>query len=143
MKAVAETAFIADASVAIAWVVQSQSTLHTDELLSSVAAGAALYVPAIWPYEVSNTLLTLERRARLDKTQTVRAMQILNRLNPVIDGDGPHITMDRTRELARKFTLTVYDAAYLELALRRRLPLASRDAALIAAENHSKVHNLL
>ena len=88
-------------------------------------------------------MLTLERRARLDKTQTVRAMQILNRLNSVIDGDGPHITMDRTRELARKFTLTVYDAAYLELALRRRLPLASRDAALIADANHSKVHNLL
>ena len=143
MKAVAKTGFVADASVAIAWVVESQSAPQTDELLSIVAEGAPLHVPAIWPYEVSNTLLTLERRTRIDGGQGTRALEILTRLNPTVDGDGPHVAMERTRDLARKYTLTVYDAAYLELALRRRLPLASRDSALVQAAELAKVPNLL
>ena len=143
MKAAAKTGFVADASVAIAWVVESQSGPQTDELLSTVADGAPLHVPAIWPYEVSNTLLTLERRSRIDSGQATRAHEILTRLNPTVDGDGPHIAMERTRELARKYSLTVYDASYLELALRRKLPLASRDSALLNAAKAAKVPNLL
>ncbi len=131
--------FVADASVAVSWAVLSQSSGQTDSLLDAIAAGTPFYVPALWLYEAANALLLLSRRKRIGPDQHSRACRMLARLNPVVDEDGHRHALGRTTELAGKHALTVYDAAYLELALRRGLPLATRDVGLIHAANKSGV----
>jgi len=122
--------FIADSSVGVAWAVHSQASAATDELLDRVAAGTPLVVPTLWPFEVANSLLVLLRRKKLLTAERDRAVAALACLPLVVDDDGPRLALGRISELAAGHGLSVYDAAYLELAVRRRLPLASRDEAL-------------
>ncbi len=122
--------FVADSSVAIAWAVPSQSSKATDHLLDGVASGLPFAVPMIWVFEVANTLVMLTRRKRLAPEECASARLLLRRLVPVVDSDGPSLALGEISELAQKHSLSAYDAAYLELTLRKGLPLASRDAAL-------------
>ena len=122
--------FIADSSVGVAWAVHSQASAATDELLDRVAAGTPLVVPTLWPFEVANSLLVLLRRKKLLAAERDRAIAALARLPLVVDDDGPRLALGRISELAAEHGLSVYDATYLELAVRRKLPLASRDEAL-------------
>jgi predicted nucleic acid-binding protein len=122
--------FVVDASVAIAWVHPAQATAETDEMLASLAGGAVLEVPAVWPLEVANALLVLARRRKLRELERESALRWLCRLPVVIDPDGASAAFTRLSELAARHALSVYDAAYLELAQRRRLPLGCRDRAL-------------
>ena len=125
--------FVADSSIAVAWAVPSQSGRASEDLLDDVASGRPFVVPVLWMFEVGNSLLVLKRRKRITAEQYSRAREALSRLTPAVDEEGPRLALARICELAEEHVLSVYDAAYLELAQRRRLPLASRDAALIAA----------
>jgi predicted nucleic acid-binding protein len=122
--------FIVDASVGFAWVDQGQATPETDHLLNEVAAGATVIVPALWFLEMSNVLLIAQRRRRLTAGQRKAAMEKLTAMQLTVDEAGSRNAFGKTSELAEKYGLTIYDATYLELALRRSLPLASRDEAL-------------
>lgn len=122
--------FIVDASVGFAWVYQGQATDETDHLLNEVAAGATVIVPALWFSEMSNVLLIAQRRHRLTAAQRKGAMEKLTAMQLTVDEEGSRNAFGKTSELAEKYGLTIYDATYLELALRRSLPLASRDEAL-------------
>ena len=135
--------FIADSSVGIAWSVHSQSGDATDELLDRVAAGTPLLVPGLWPFEVANSLLVLLRRKRITARERDRGLDALSRLPLLIDDEGPRLAFERISELAAEHNLSVYDAAYLELALRRQLPLASRDSALNQAARNCRLDLLL
>jgi predicted nucleic acid-binding protein len=137
------TGFVADSSVAVAWVVHTQSSPATNKLLSDVEAGTSFLVPALWMLEVANSLLILRRRRRIDSWEYERARQYLTDSNPVIDDKGPQLALGAVSELAEKQELSVYDAIYLELALRRGLPLATRDSALNKAAKRSGVPTLL
>ena len=119
--------FVADSSIAIAWVVREQSTKDSDLLLQRVDSN---YVPTLWMFEVANALLVLLRRKRIDSEHYDRARRDLIDLVPVVDDECSRFALDRTSELAKKYALSAYDATYLELSLRRGLPLASRDGAL-------------
>lgn len=134
--------FVADSSVAIAWVVQSQSSVATDRLLDRVAAGARLVVPSIWFFEVANTLVMLSRRKHLQQEDRLDARSTLERLRPIVDEDGRHLALSEISDLAQRFSLTIYDATYLELASRRHLPLATRDRALWRAAGPVGVETL-
>jgi predicted nucleic acid-binding protein len=125
--------FVADASVGVAWVVSSQSSAASAILLDDVADGKPLVVPGLWMFEVANALLVLMRRKKIQPQQAARARGALSRLHPVIDDDGPRLALHRIWELAEEFALSIYDAVYLELAQRKGLPLASRDAGLRSA----------
>lgn len=125
--------FIVDASVGFAWVYQGQATPETDQLLNEVAAGATVIVPALWFLEMSNVLLIAQRRHRLTAIQRKAAMEKLTAMQLTVDEEGSRNAFGKTSELAEKYGLTIYDATYLELALRRSLPLASRDEALTKA----------
>lgn len=125
--------FVADASVGMAWAVASQSSLETKELLDRVGRGAPFVVPVLWPFEVVNALLVLVRRKRMTPEDFARVRADFWIAKPEIDVGGPHLARKEIAALAEKFGLTVHDATYLELALRRGLPLASRDAALSGA----------
>ena len=122
--------FVVDASVGFAWVHQDQATAETDHLLNEIAAGAAVSVPALWFLEMANILLAAQRRQRLTTPQRKAALEKLSALHFLVDEEGSRHAFGKTSGLAEKYGLTIYDATYLELALRRSLPLASRDEAL-------------
>jgi len=135
--------FIADASVGVAWAVPSQASDTTDDLLDQVASGTPLIVPTLWPFEVANSLLVLLRRKKLLAPERDRALGALARLPLLVDDEGPRLALGRISELADAHGLSVYDATYLELAMRRKLPLASRDEALCKVAQGCRVKLLL
>jgi predicted nucleic acid-binding protein len=122
--------FVADSSIGVAWAIPSQSSGSTDQLLDAMAAGARFVVPVLWTFEIANAIIMLGRRRRINGEQRHRALQLLGRLRPVVDDEGPALAFRELSKVAERFSLSIYDAAYLELAVRRRLPLASRDADL-------------
>ena len=134
--------FVVDASVGFAWVYQGQATPETDQWLKDVAAGAMVIVPALWYLEMSNVLLIAQRRHRLTAVQRKAALEKLTALQFTVDEEGARHAFGKTSELAEKYGLTIYDAIYLELALRRSLPLATRDEALKTAAKRCGVKSL-
>lgn len=135
--------FVADSSVGVAWAVHSQASEATDELLEKVATGTPLVVPTLWPFEIANSFLVLFRRKRILAEERDRALDALDRLPLDVDDEGCRLAFRRTSDLATEHGLSVYDAVYLELAIRRKLPLASRDEALRAAAKGCRVKLLL
>ena len=135
--------FVADSSIGVAWAVLSQSSDETDDLLNDVASGTPFVVPVLWMFEVANALLVLTRRKRMEAGQCARARQAISRLNPIVDEEGPRVALGRISDLAEQHALSVYDAGYLELAVRKGLPLASRDADLNKAAKLCHVKTLL
>ncbi len=135
--------FVADSSVGVAWAVHTQASEATDELLDRVADGTPLVVPALWPFEVANSLLVLFRRKKVLAEDRDRALSALAKLPLMMDDEGPRFAWDKISDLAAKHGLSVYDAVYLELAVRRKLPLASRDQALRKAAQGCRVKLLL
>ena len=132
------SAFVLDASVTFAWCFVDEASAAADRLLDRVQREGA-YVPALWPVEVANVLLVSERRGRIDPTSSMRFIDLLARLPISIDDETTGRALGDTLDLARERKLTVYDAAYLELARRRGLPLATRDTALRAAARATRV----
>ncbi len=135
--------FVADSSVAVAWVVEAQSNEATEHLLKEIGSGTPFVVPALWMFEVANALLILARRRKIDAEECSRARRSIGDLTPIVDDEGIRLTLGITSELAQKCALTIYDATYLEVSLRRGLPLASRDAALNKAAKLSGIKTLL
>jgi predicted nucleic acid-binding protein len=94
-------------------------------------------------FEVANSLLILRRRRRIEAQEYEQARIDLTDLRPAIDEEGPVLAFGRIIELADQYSLSVYDAAYLELALRKTIGLASRDSALNKAAKRAGVKTLL
>jgi predicted nucleic acid-binding protein len=123
-------AFVADASVAIGWVHPAQATTETSAMLDAIEAGAVLEVPALWPLEVANALTVLVRRRKLTDEDRQVALGWLRGLPLKIDHEMASLAFSKLSELASSYQLSIYDAAYLDLAARRRLPLACSDGPL-------------
>jgi predicted nucleic acid-binding protein len=122
-------AFVLDASVAAAWFLTDEMDAASDAALDRLIDGAAS-VPWLWWFEVRNILVVAEKRSRIDRAGTSQALEMLAALNVIID-TAPD--SDMVMRLARQHRLSVYDAAYLELALRDAVPLATSDKSLAAA----------
>jgi predicted nucleic acid-binding protein len=125
--------FVLDCSATVPWVFASEATPATDGLLDVLTRGGKAWVPALWHLELGNVLLGAQRRARIDQAGITGFLSALAAYDIEIDGHTMSLAWSQTLALADRFALTVYDAAYLELALRRRLPLATLDNALLAA----------
>jgi len=124
--------FVLDASVTLAWAFEDEATPATEALLDRVRDEGGI-VPAVWPLEVANGLLLGERRGRLAEAQTMRFVQTLQGLPISVDDGALGEAFGAVLTLGREHGLTTYDAAYLELAARQGLPLATLDARLGAA----------
>jgi predicted nucleic acid-binding protein len=133
------TRFVVDASIAIAWVHPDQATAVTQAMLASVATGAILEVPSLWHLEVANALLVLRRRGKITDREWKLALDRLGALPCAIDGDTAAVAFGSVSEVATRYDLSVYDAAYVELAQRKALPLASKDQPLLKAARRAKV----
>jgi predicted nucleic acid-binding protein len=132
-------AFVADASVAIGWVHPAQATAHTGAMLDAIAEGATLEVPALWPLEVANALSVLKRRRKLTEDERQTGLGWLRSLPLRIDHEMALLAFSRLSELASAHQLSVYDAAYLELAQLRHLVLGCKDGALRTAARRAGV----
>jgi predicted nucleic acid-binding protein len=124
--------FVIDNSVALAWCFEDEQTADVMALLDRVAEAGAV-APQLWPIEALNGLLTAERRGRINGEVRRRLAGFLGELPIRIDDETASRSWTTTARLAEQHRLTVYDATYLELALRLGLPLATRDTALAAA----------
>lgn len=131
--------FVADASVAIGWVHPAQATKQTAAMLEAIADGATLEVPALWPLEVANALIVLVRRRRLAEDECQAGLGWLRGLRVRLDHEMTALAFSRLSELAAAHDLSVYDAAYLELAQRRRLVLGCKDGPLRSAAKRAGV----
>lgn len=132
-------AFVADASVAVGWVHPAQATDQTAAMLDALADGATLEVPALWTLEVANALIVLVRRRKLNDDERQTGLAWLRGLPLRIDPEAASLAFSRLSELAAAHRLSVYDAAYLELAQRRKLALACTDGPLRGAAKHAGV----
>jgi len=132
-------AFVADASVAVAWVHPAQATRQTAAMLEAIADGATLEVPALWPLEVANALIVLARRGKLREEERQAALGWLRGLRLRVDHEMASLAFSRLSELAATHQLSVYDAAYLELAQRRGLVLGCKDGPLRTAAKRASI----
>jgi predicted nucleic acid-binding protein len=122
---------VLDTSATLAWLYQDENGDLAREILDRVTSGGA-WVPAIWRLEIANGLRTGIRRGRIDMNYRDEALSNLGLLNISIDSETDKHAWTTTLRLSDRFQLTPYDAAYLELAQRRSLPLASLDSELVA-----------
>jgi predicted nucleic acid-binding protein len=123
---------VIDASLTMAWYFEDESTPATDALLDRVADAGAM-VPGLWRLEVANAFQTAIRRHRIDAVYRDASLAELELMPITIDADTSTYAWSATLRLSERFSLTLYDAAYLELAQRRSLPLATLDCDLRTA----------
>lgn len=121
--------FVIDASVAASWLLPDELDARAEQAYALLDSDQAL-VPGLWWFEIRNVFLTCERRGRIDAQQSRRALALLSGLPIQLDhaADGGLLL-----DLARRHRLSAYDAAYLELAHREGLSLATLDEALARA----------
>ncbi len=124
--------FVVDASIALSWCFEDEGDDYTVAVLKRLRSSEAV-AASLWPLEVVNGLLTAERRKRIEPGDAARFAGLLLSLPIVIDPVLRRRAFDVTRGLARKHGLSAYDAAYLELAVRLGVPIATLDAPLQAA----------
>lgn len=120
---------VMDASVTLAWAFEDETDPYSEAVLESLVEVEAL-VPAIWALEVGNALVVAERRRRSTQAATVQFLDLLWQLPISVAPDRPEQILSEILALAREQRLSAYDAAYLQLAMRRGLPLATNDATL-------------
>src|SRR4051794_13453402 len=126
-------AFVADASAGIAWVHANQASDASQQWLAVAEAGSAIHVPTLWPIEVANALLVAVRRNRMTDALRTSAISLFSWLDIHVDTETSTLAWTSISEAAVTHNLSVYDAAYLELATRKKMPLATCDAALRSA----------
>lgn len=139
MKAAGTKRLVLDASVTLTWCFPEESTPYTQQILDLLANGAEARVPAIWAFEVANALLVGERRKRRTVAQVTAVLQRIAALPITVDQVRLDCAFGQILSVARQEQLTEYDAAYLELALREALPLATLDQRLQRAAQRAGI----
>jgi predicted nucleic acid-binding protein len=124
--------FVLDGSVALAWCFSDEADAYADAIARKLPDSGAV-VPGIWHLEVANAMLVGERRERCDQADTAKWTAYLASLAITVDEQSGDRAFSDVLALARAQNLSAYDAAYLELALRLGLPLATLDKRLKAA----------
>ena len=127
-----------DASVALAWCFPDEASEYADRVLVALK-GQTLVVPAVWGLEIANALLTGERRKRLKQPEILRFVALLEGLSILQDGQAVSESVNNVLPLARDYGLSAYDAAYLELAIRHDVPLATLDRNLQKAAKRAGI----
>lgn len=126
-------------SLALAWVLPDETSARAEKFLAQVSPKNVLWVPALWWYEISNALINARRLHRLAEADSMRAVELYGTLPIETDLDLGSDTAWRFQALAREYSLSAYDAAYLELAQRRGLGLATLDRHLMMAARKAGV----
>ncbi|MBK5307557.1 MAG: type II toxin-antitoxin system VapC family toxin [Frankiaceae bacterium] len=128
--------FVLDASVAMSWCFEDETTPASENVLDLLAVQDAL-VPALWVYEVTNVLAVAERRRRLTEAQSAHFLDLLHQLPIGVAESPPDATA--LLDVARRHQISAYDAAYLALAAQHGLALATLDSQLAARASDAGV----
>jgi predicted nucleic acid-binding protein len=124
--------FVLDGSVTMAWYFKDEMNDYANAVRDGMDQSQAV-VPSLWPLEVANTVVMGERRKRSTPAQAATWLSFLSVLPIVVDSETTARAWGDTLNLARAHNLSAYDAAYLELAMRRGLPIATLDDKLKTA----------
>lgn len=122
---------VVDASAALSWLLADERDGAAVAMLETLVEAGG-FAPALWRWEVQNALLSAERRKRIGAEDLRLMLEEIEGLRLEIDGRAD-LEMGIELTLARRFSITAYDAAYLELAIRKNLKLMTRDAKLADA----------
>jgi len=133
------SALVLDGSVALSWVLPDELTASTQAIRASIQTGNRTIVPSHWALEVANALRSAERRKRITQPDTTTALAALEKISMETDTETARRAGRETLALARENALSVYDAAYLELAIRQGAVLVSLDGPLRTAAKKCKV----
>jgi len=133
-------AFVLDCSVTMSWCFEGEDDAHAEWLLESLDTVDSIVVPGIWHLEVVNVLVLGERRKRLSQNESTQFVALLGRFPIEVDTKSQADAMSEVLSIARSSGTSAYDASYLELALRRNLPLATLDIALRKAAIKLGIH---
>jgi predicted nucleic acid-binding protein len=124
---------VVDASVALSWSFEDERTPYARRVLETLRRDGAV-APAIWPLEVTNAMLSAMRKGRIEQRSATRILAYLHQLPVEVDRETAYIFITQDiLALGIAHRLSAYDASYLELALRRGLPLATEDRRLATA----------
>jgi len=132
-------ALVMDGSTALGFLMSDEQAPRALRALDALERGVPTFLPSHWALEVANGLLMAERRKRLSRADVAEAADVLGQLPIETDAETGRRAIGETAALARQYGLTVYDAAYLELALRHGAALATSDAALARAARKAGV----
>jgi predicted nucleic acid-binding protein len=131
--------FVVDASVVLTWCFPDENTVMAARVAHRFRQGDTALAPSFWPHEVLNALLAGEKRKRISGAIIQTFLRDLTALPVALEQVPAGIVFDRIQSVSREYRLTAYDAAYLHLALERRLELATLDEALIRACKNTRV----
>lgn len=131
-------AFVVDCSMAMTWLFADEGTPQSTKLLERLTTDTAV-VPSLWYLEIANVLYLAERKRRITLAQSTEFVRELQTLNIERDAEVEEREFAQLMPLCREHELTSYDAAYLELATRRQLPLATLDESLRRAAKKMRV----
>jgi predicted nucleic acid-binding protein len=120
---------VLDSSITLAFILPDERTAEAEHILNIVVDKGA-WAPFLWRLEVANSLSMAVQRGRIRRAYRDLALGNLASLDIQVDSETDKMAWTATLGLADQFALTVYDAAYLELSIRRNLPLATLDTAL-------------
>ncbi len=133
--------FVLDASLTLAWAFDEEETDYTRAVLAEMLEHVVT-VPMVWPLEIANAAVMAARRGRIERGEVRTLIELVRGLDVEVDAQGHRVAFDGVADLACQHGLTSYDAAYLELALRLDVPLATIDAGLARAARATGVELL-
>jgi predicted nucleic acid-binding protein len=132
------TGVVVDASVALAWCFPDEGSDYADRVLVALE-GHAILVPALWSIEITNALLVAERRKRVRQLETRRFIDLLSDLKVEMEAQSVADAVGNVLPLGREYVLSAYDAAYLDVAIRHGVPLATLDSNLRRASTRAGI----
>lgn len=130
--------FVVDCSLAMTWLFRDEATAATSELLERLEQEAVL-VPALWHLEVTNVLAVAERAGRITADEADAFLGDLSQLDIEVDREADKRAFGDVLRLCRKHQLSSYNATYLDLAMRLKLPMATLDEPLRTAAKRERV----
>lgn len=128
--------WVLDSSFALSWGLPDETSAHAQQFLKHLSQEDTLWIPTLWWYEISNALVVAQRRRRLTEADRFRLLELFGELPLQTDGHLTSETVGRLQALAHEHGLSAYDAAYLELAIRKSASLATLDRKLSTAARH-------
>ncbi|MGH8306683.1 MAG: type II toxin-antitoxin system VapC family toxin [Gammaproteobacteria bacterium] len=128
----AARALVLDCSLTLAWYLEDERTDFTEAVLDELGR-SEVWLPALWMLEFPNALIVAVKRGRISDGWRCDVLQRATLLPLKVDAE--QVPLERISNIATRFNITTYDAAYLELAMRRKLKLATLDKALVTAAN--------
>ena len=134
--------FVVDNSVVMSWCFKDETNQYADAVLDYLLDATA-FVPSVWPLEVMNVLLVAERKKRLSEADSVRFVTLLSQLPIIVEHEQSERIMKDLLAFARSNSLSSYDASYLDLSMRKGIPIATLDNRLIAVAKKADVPILM